>query len=359
MKTNYTTSKLFRIVFSALIALFSTSAVFAQTVVTTVFSDNFERTDLTPGGSPEVTYTIAKTGTALPVIENNMIRLPNVSGETARTWIMANTSNYTSPFNDKLELINADSLIWTFNVRQNYNGRLTGIDDAASRGIAVVLVASSSDLSTANGYALVNGGDAPINYRLVKFSNGLTTAANITVLQHGQTLTDNRVYMSIKLVFIPSSKTWKLYDRIDGPASGGSFADPTVETTPYTLAGAVVDATHTNASMNAFGFAHKYSGTTAFNFWADNYSAKTYKTDTSTGVDTNKYTKQYTATIVDGGIKIDTENAKATIFDSRGAIVNTQYITGSSILKINRSGLFILKMEYQNGEYHTEKLILQ
>ena len=55
-------------------------------------------------------------------------------------------------------------------MRHNYNGRLSGIDDSSTRGVAVILAASSSDLSNADGYAVVNGGDPPIGYRLVKFT---------------------------------------------------------------------------------------------------------------------------------------------------------------------------------------------
>ena len=89
----------------------------------------------------------------MPIIQDgDLLRLPNVSGDNARSQVTAGLAGYSSPFNSKLNNIEADSLVWRFNVRQNYNGRLTGIDDASSRGIGVVLVASSSDLSVANGY---------------------------------------------------------------------------------------------------------------------------------------------------------------------------------------------------------------
>ena len=64
---------------------------------------------------------------------------------------------FLAPFNPVLESIDADSVVWSFNMRHNYNGRLSGIDDSSTRGVAVILAASSSDLSNADGYAVVNG----------------------------------------------------------------------------------------------------------------------------------------------------------------------------------------------------------
>ena len=94
----------------------------------------------------------------------------------------------------------------------------------------------------------------------LNLQGGLTNASNITILQHGQSLSDNRVYMSIKVVYVPASNTWKFYDRIDfGAVSGGSFEDPQDETLGYSFAGMTTDDTHTRTSMNYFGFSHKYS----------------------------------------------------------------------------------------------------
>lgn len=362
MKTNYKTenfNKALRTFFLSTFLVFSTVfGIMAQSVVvTTVFEDDFDRADVTPGGTPEVTYTVTATGTAIPIIESNRLRLPNVSGENARTQVMASISAYSSPFNPKLESIDADSVVWALNMRQNYKGRLTGIDNAASRGIATVLVASSTDLSTANGYAIVNGGAAPINYRLVKFSNGLTTADNITVIQEGQTLPDNREFMSIKVVFIPSTKTWKLYDRIDGPASGGTFADPLDETTSYTLAGAVVDDTHTNTSMSAFGFTHKYSASTSFVFWIDNFSVNTY--EIATGINTNQTGNLFKWTYTPEGISVQAKSALVSLFDITGSVVQSLAINEQGSIVVNRKGVYFLRIELPNNKISVEKILIQ
>ena len=151
MKTNLRNKTMF-----ALLMAFGiiTGVVAAGSVTeTTVFSDNFNRVDISPGGSPEVTYTTTVTGTAVPIIQDgDLLRLPNVSGENARSQVTAGLAGYSSPFNSKLNNIEADSLVWRFNVRQNYNGRLTDLMMLLA-GELVVLVASSSDLSV-DGYAI-------------------------------------------------------------------------------------------------------------------------------------------------------------------------------------------------------------
>ncbi|HQB27704.1 MAG TPA: T9SS type A sorting domain-containing protein [Paludibacter sp.] len=357
MKTNLRNKTMF-----ALLMAFGiiTGVVAAGSVIeTTVFSDNFNRVDISPGGSPEVTYTTTVTGTAVPIIQDgDLLRLPNVSDENARSQVMAGLADYNSPFNSKLNSIEADSLVWRFNIRQNYNGRLTGIDDASSRGIGVVLVASSSDLSVANGYAIINGGASPIDYRLVKFSNGLTNGDNITILQHGQTLTDNRVYMSVKLVYLPSSNTWKLYDRIDGPASGGSFSEP-LTNTGYVLAGSVVDNTHTSSDMSCFGFTHKYSGKTTFNFWVDNFSVKTYETDMSVGISVNKNQSSVNWNYIHGGIQITAPAALLTLYDLTGSVVKSVQVKNQADIHIANPGIYVMKVQSPNGETSIEKILVK
>jgi hypothetical protein len=339
MKSNY---KFRTLLLSAIVAVSSVTGYSETIITTTVFSDDFTRTDVSPGGTPEIAYTVTKTGTATPIIENgNILRLPNVNGENARTTITASATSFLAPFNTVIESINADSIVWTFNIRQNYNGRLTGIDDAASRGIAAVLLASSSDFSTANGYAIINGAATPINYRLVKFSGGLTNAANIADIQLGQTLSDNRSYMSIKVVFITASKTWKLYDRLDA----GAFANPTDETTPYTFAGAVVDNTYTGVALNTFGFTHKYSAATAFNFWVDNYKVTAYKTTVTTAI-SNANADNLLVYVQGGRLVVRGASGTVSVYNTLGQKLYEQP-AGAAINRNLDAGLYIVKVNGQ------------
>lgn len=362
MKTNYTTAKLFRTVLFAIIALFSTSTMFAQTVETTIFSDDFGGDNLS-GGVPATTYSIVKYRITLdePVDPNTtttagQLRIPNrkATGASGVNSVVGSLTSFLSPFTAKISEINSDSVVWTFNMRQNYNSSLSGFNDV-QRGVATILVADNTNLSLANGYAVVNGGESPAvrRYRLVKFTDGLYSNDKIVGLINGQTLVDNREYMSIKVVYMPATNTWKLYDRYDV----GTFTDPTIGT--FTYAGSIVDASHTGKEMISFGFTNNYTGNVDIITWTDNYSVKTYKTEISTSVEAYKNNSFYKATIVDGAIKIEAENAKATLYDSKGQILKSFHVSNSAKVDINKQGLFILKMESENGDTYAEKLILR
>ena len=329
-----------------------------QEEIITVFSDNYNRTDLSPGGSPSTTYITSSSGTAVPFIENDILKLLIVTGENARSQVMGSTSSFLAPFNPVLESIDADSVVWSFNMRHNYNGRLSGIDDSSTRGVAVILAASSSDLSNADGYAVVNGGDPPIGYRLVKFTGGLTNASNITILQHGQSLSDNRVYMSIKVVYVPASNTWKFYDRIDfGAVSGGSFEDPQDETLGYSFAGMTTDDTHTRTSMNYFGFSHKYSGSLPFNFWSDNFSVRVFNSNKSTSVKINQINTPYKLLSIKGGVIIQTEKAKVFLYNSQGVMLNVIDVNNQAVVNIHNKGIYFMKIQFSNSESIVEKIL--
>lgn len=356
MKTYNSTKKqlkALRFLFLLISVCCFTGGIMAQEIEETiVFEDNFNRTSLSPGGAPEVDYTITKTGTASPGISGNMLRLPNVASQEARSTITAPMTSYATPFNPILESIDADSLVWTFNIRQNYNGRLTGIEDGTStgtsRGITAILAASSSDLSIANGYAIANGGAAPINYRFVKFSGGLATASNITKIQDGQTLADNRSYISIKVVFIPSTKTWKFYDRLDAGTSG-PFLSPTDETIPYILAGSFEEDTYTNTELNTFGFTHKYYGSADFFMFVDNFRVTAYKTTGGTGLQTSESQnlQVYSPGNNQIAVKVGTAESglKLVVYNMTGQKLSEQpLIVGTTV--VNRTfapGIYLMK----------------
>lgn len=325
----------------------------------TVFTDNFNRAGLSPGGNPATNYNITGSGTATPFIEGDLLKLPIVTGENARSQVMGSTAVFSAPFNPVLASTDADSVVWTFNMRHNYNGRLSGIDDASTRGIATILAASSSDLSTADGYAIINGGASPMNYRLVRFTGGITKASNITVLQHGQTLSDNRVYASIKVVFVPGTNSWKLYDRIDfGAVSNGAFEEPLDETLPYSFAGMITDDIHTRTSMGFFGFSHKYSGSLQFNFWTDNFSVRVFQSNKSTGINTIKKNPPYKLIPVEGGIMITTETAEVIIYNMQGITQGVVNVNKQAKININTKGFYLLRIQFPDSASIVEKVLI-
>jgi hypothetical protein len=164
--------------------------------------------------------------------------------------------------------------------------------------------------------------------------------------------------MSVKLVYLPSSDTWKLYDRIDGPASGGAFSDPLTDL-GYVLAGSVVDNTHTSSDMSYFGFTHKYSGTTTFNFWADNFSVKTYKTDMGVGISVNKNQPSVNWNYTQGGIQITAPAALLTLYDLTGSVVKAVQVKNQAEIHIANPGIYVMKVQSPNGKTSIEKILVK
>lgn len=278
--TNYTIIFLKKNILLFSILFVSSFSLFGQEA--TVFIDDFNRSDVSPGGSPSLVYTIDNSGTAPVLIESNTHLRVTGGGEprTGQAFITGNLSYFSAPYNVTLKLNTADSIIWTFNIRHNINGNLSGFG-SGNRGCGVILTADNADLTLANGYAVVNGGESPSasRYRLVKFTGGLDANSKLVTLIVGQDLAgatnpgnNNRAAMSIRVVYIPATDTWKFYDRIDGASGVSDWKDP-VSITDYLLAGSIVDNTYTGTVMQKFGFTVRYhlgSGTTSYNFWFDN-----------------------------------------------------------------------------------------
>ncbi len=260
----------------AILSLFASVNIFADDV--TAFSDDFNRSAVSPGGSPSMTYTIS--GAAPVLIDlttnpTNSLRVTAGNQGDGIVYVGGNLSLYNAPFNTILKNNTADSIVWTVNARHNYNGNLSGFNpNANQRGMGIVLAATSSDITLADGYAIVNGENPQSpRYRLVKFTGGLDATDNLESLLNGQSLSSSRDFVSLKVVYIPSTNTWKFYDRKDGNGSGtplGSWLEPTTNT-GYILAGEIVDNTYTSTVMSSFGCLVKYGGTTTFNVWFDNF----------------------------------------------------------------------------------------
>lgn len=243
------------------------------------FVDDFNRSTLSPGGDPVVSYLVTNSGGGLDAyITSNIMRLTSVKKDNTggQHFVTAPLSAFQPAFANKLNEHTADSIIWTVNMRYNeVTGKFDGFGPD-QKGFATILVADNNDLSIANGYAIVRGdGDlTTLRYRLVKFTGGIDDNAKITSLVDGQALVgggtpaNHRDYMSLKVVYLPATNTWKYYERSDGTA----FADPAVNTN-YVLAGSVIDDTYTSTAMTSFGFTQRYKseGTGAWNCMFDNF----------------------------------------------------------------------------------------
>lgn len=350
MKTNYSFLNAFsKRIILVLVAVFSLLVVSAQT---TVFIDDFNRSDVSPGGVPQATYAISNTGTGTNAYIDASIQL-RLTGATqaaptgvpGQHFVVGNLSVFSSPFKPKLSENSSDSIVWTFNMRYNYNGNLSGFN-SGNRGYAVILAADGSDLTTANGYAVVNGGESPTvgRYRLVKFSGGLDDNANITTLVNGITLSNVRVYMSLKVKYESSTNTWTFYNRSDGATA---WSDPAVITN-YTLCGTSVDATYTSTTMTNFGFTQCYpASTVSFVALFDNFKVVA-SPNTTTAIHNSNKKPNYSLNYILNGFSINASDAEVVVLDVAGKIVHKQQIIETSNIILPSKGVYMVQIKSQN-----------
>jgi hypothetical protein len=230
--------------------------------ISTPFIDDYNRGTLSPGGTPSLTYTNTNTGGGNSTIVTNYLNLNN-GNPAGHSYTTVPLSGFGSPFNPTLSSNNPLSTIeWTFNLRTNRASIFSGFL-AGSYGGAVVLVGSNTNVQSAgSGYALVYGTTGTRNWKLVKYNNGL--AGTQTDVIAGGTFAGNTNYVSVRIVYSPSTNTWTYYFRDDGAVAWG---DPT---TTSTLIGSAVDTTYTSTLMSVFGVFFNYSTAASQNLQFDN-----------------------------------------------------------------------------------------
>lgn len=329
-------------------------------VETIVFADDFSGESLS-GGSPATTYTMLKQiiseGSTMPTDayynSDQMMRVTAPKSSVTRNAVFGDLSVFAAPFNSKLSEIDADSVVWTFNLRAN-RSTTSGFGNG-DFGVATILLADDANFATANGYAVVSynvGGTR--SYRLARFSNGLDSNDKFTDIVDGLVGNAN-IYPSFRITYIKSSNTWKFYARNDG----SSFANP-IEG-DYTFSGSAVDDTFVNTSMSYFGFYIMCkSYTTDTNLDADNFTVRTYHDDVSnSNKDIQGLFKYYQIRHLTGAIEIKTESARTTLYSITGKTQQVKDIKDKATLKIDKKGLYILKIELPNGKVGVEKIFIQ
>lgn len=335
--------------------LLSAIFVFAQSPVeTTVFMDDFEGTFPT-SGNPETTYTIVRqtiSGDAPddPSYQSGMLRFNAPKSSATRNGVFGNLSDFAAPFASKLNEINADSVVWTFNMRANRETTSGFSDDKF--GIATVLLSDVANYNTANGYVVISMGAnaSSRSFRLAKFSNGLDADTKFTDLiigLPGSAMT----YAALKVVFVKNTNTWSFYGRADS----GAFSDPSQGS--YTFFGSVVDDTFINTSMSNFGFfmmCKSYTTSTTYNI--DNFAVKTYIT--ASGVSQYEVDKLFKTHLLPGAIEVETTSAIATLHDITGAVQHRVFVNGKTAIKVPNKGLYILKIELSDGRTGAKKITI-
>ncbi|MEI6435791.1 MAG: T9SS type A sorting domain-containing protein [Bacteroidota bacterium] len=228
-------------------------------------------TPLSNGGVPAMTYTTSTTSTGNPsgggaTSRTNLIsgtdyaanilaaNSTSVPAQTAgRTYVSAPLSTYSAPFNTTLGS-NTGAVTWTFIMRTNRTTALSGFGGSAYVSV-VILAAASSNFMTANGYGVMMIKGTTTNaVSLIRFANGLG-ATPTTIIGPSPDIANNVNFVSVKVVYTPSTNTWQLYVRDD--ASSSVKGDPSTVTTQ--VGTNTINSTYTGTAMTDFGFFWNHS----------------------------------------------------------------------------------------------------
>ena len=235
---------------------------------TTVFSDDFSTNTnvayTTTGAMGSSSWSVLVQNADWGARRNTsplQLELTNDVGATANAngWVLASTdmSAFSSPYNTTLNL-NTGAVTWNLNIRQirtDPAGLASG-----SYGAAYILAGTSSTTRTAGtGYAITYGQSGTTDpVRLIEYTAGLGTSTNI-ITSNTTGLTDfGAEYLSVRVIYTPSTNTWELLLRNDGASA---FADPI--TGSLTSQGTTVNGNNTGTSLTLMGAF--WNGATAAN----------------------------------------------------------------------------------------------
>ena len=323
----------------------------------TVFSIHFNEAEnplsTLNAGTPAVSWTnvttgagIVRTGNLPTGTTNYVLQITNNGGTVGRTYSYGELSGFSKPFQQVLSS-NACDISWTFNIRTSRGSTSLGFDTGNNNyGSAVVLCASGSDFLSANGYAVtLTKGTTNNAIRLVKFTNGLSANANISTIlgPSAESVTGNMDYYSVRVVYSPSTNTWKLFSRVDGASlldpESGSLAQVGDET---------IDNTYTTTPMSYFGYLFNHQTTTNYYACFDNFKVA-FTTTMNTGIRTIENAKNVFANTIINGLSVTANQSVLKIFDSVGKVLFNKFIDGTENIYLTSKGLFLISVEDKQG----------
>ncbi len=257
-----------------LLLLILCGGIASKAQLTTVFTDDFERTLVSPGGTPVMTY-ISTLGsgdaaTLASVNGTSMLKLGSGSSGAGKvvSWVTGPLSSYAAQFNPILSA-NLGMISWSFNLQANNNPNTgTGFNTTGSYAIGVILCTSNSNpatlLTSGTGYAITGTTSGTGDLDLVKFTNGLGGTLTPIISTTGANGLSN--YRSVRVTYDPATGSWLFYHRSDG--SSGPV-DPNTGTVP--LVGSATDNTYTGTVMSQFGYIWSHNNSTNKVGQYDNY----------------------------------------------------------------------------------------
>ncbi|WP_294820295.1 hypothetical protein [uncultured Flavobacterium sp.] len=200
------------------------------------------------GSSP--TWSLLRSGIdfGARINSGNLTLSNDASGVVGLTgFALAYANNAVgSPYTPVLQS-NPGQVTWTFNMRQSRSNP-SGLS-TSYYGAAFILAGTSNTTSlTGSGYAVTFGQLGSVDpIRIIRYTAGLRTSTNVLTTINATSDIGNQ-YLSIKVVYTPSTNLWQLYARIDGTSA---FQDP--NTGSLTLVGSGVNNGSTATSLPLIG----------------------------------------------------------------------------------------------------------
>ncbi len=226
---------------------------------TTVFSDDFNRATLSPGGTPSMTYTkTLASGVTADIVSSTYLSIANTT-TAGISYVSAPVVTFSTPYSSTLNS-NPGIVTWTFNFRWNrVSTNNPAIPISGSYGQAIVLASSSSNLSTiSTGYAIVYGSTGtPDPIRLVRFNGGVLGTLTDICSSGTSDIANTNNYASVRVTFDPTTSTWALFVRDDGTSA---WADPSTGVTSQKGSN-TVNNTYTGSALTHFGFLWSHATT--------------------------------------------------------------------------------------------------
>ncbi len=335
----------------------------------TVFTDNFNRASVSPGGTPSMTYTNAvAAGVTVSTNSSTNLRIAHTT-TSGVSYVYGATGTFSSPYNTTLAS-NTGAVSWTFNFRWNRpSSNNPALPASGAYGQAIILAASGTNLSAGtSGYAIVYGNaGTPDPIRLVRFGNGVAGTLTDVISSGTSNLTATNNYASIRVTYDPSTNSWALFIRDDGASA---WSDPSTGVTSQ-IGTNTVNNTYTGSPLPNFGFLWSHANTAGNTGDFDNFSV----TVTSASGPTNPtpqslpYTQDFGTTSfatyptgfagwngLDGGAIADQTTARATVptgnatLTAQGTVFGSEPSGGLRGYATSSNGRLAISSSNNNGD---------
>lgn len=229
----------------------------SATSQTTVFSDDYERTQLRKGGTPIINYQVKTTdanGSNYQIFKNVVVLHGRPGSERGKASVSGSLENWAAPFKNVLGANNG-TITWSFLLRSTTFCAGFAADQYAA---AVVLACDKPDFTAndAKGYAVyISKGKLRNTIHFGEFSNGLGDNSNINSLMQMPDMNTNMEHASIKISFNPANNTWTLYGKYDK-----DYTEESPASVSSKIESKVVNSALKDVPMNSFGYFFNYQG---------------------------------------------------------------------------------------------------